>query len=166
VSYHHSDPDTATTVTRELGELIARRESLTRREQASRAAERAKIEVDAARHALVSRRSDVADRRDQLGRDDSADPGPLVRYIGLLGSLPALELREDELERREAALSLGAALERRGIGMSFEVVDDAELSVAARNRSQKRWIASASFVLGIPLMAMAVGAFAPRKERA
>jgi hypothetical protein len=128
VSYRNPDPDVASSVTRELGELIVRRERSVRRDQAARAAERAKDEVDTARQALISRRSAIAVKEDELDRISGSVPESQVELVGLLGSLPALELRQDEAERREASLSLGAALERRGLGMAFEVVDDASSS--------------------------------------
>ena len=49
-----------------------------------------------------------------------------VELVSQLGSLTALDLREAQMSKREAALSLNASLERRGIGLSFEIADDPE----------------------------------------
>jgi hypothetical protein len=166
VSYHNSNPEVAVSVTRDLGGLIVEHEMSVRRDLASRAAERAKDEVDAARHALAARRSEVAVTRSELDRTSVVEPQRQVEFVGLLGSLPALELRQDASERREASLALGAALERRGVGMSFAVVDDASLSSEAGARTAQIALALASLAFGLPLVTMAVGAFAPRKGRA
>ena len=166
VTYHNANPDVAVSVTRDLGLLIVDHELAARRAQAARSADRAKHEVDAAREALISRRSEVAFKSDQLEKAPLEDPQRRVELVGLLGSLPLLELRQDEWERREAALSLGAALERSGSGMSFDVVDDASLPAGAGARNSQIGLAIASFTLGLPLIAMAVGAFAEKKGRA
>jgi hypothetical protein len=68
ISYRNSDPDVATSVTRELGALVVAREMATRRDQTTFAAERAKHEVDAARQALAVRRSEVALKESELQR--------------------------------------------------------------------------------------------------
>lgn len=166
VSYHNSNPEVAVSVTRDLGELIVEHEISVRQKQASRAAERAQEEVDAARQALAIRRSEVAVKRSELDRVSVVEPQRQVEFVGLLGSLPALELRQDASERREASLALGAALERRGIGMSFAVVDDASLDSGAGARNVQIVLALASLAFGLPLVTMAVGAFAPKKGRA
>lgn len=165
VSYNGSSPEVAMSVTRELGELIVQHETSERREQALRAAEGAKRDADAARHALVLRRVEIASRRDELRRGGVVPPQRQVELVGLLGSLPALELRQNEAERREASLAFEAAVERRGVGMSFVVVDDASLSSGAEARNARLALAFASLAFGLPLVTLAVGAAAPRKGR-
>ncbi len=166
VRYHNADPAVAVSVTRELGELVVKREQATRKDEAMRAAGLAKEQVDEARHALALRRSAVASMRAELDHESPAAPERRVAFIGLLGSLPALELRQDERERREASLAVAAALEQRGIGMVFEVVDDASLPADSGAKSQRVLVASAAFVFGLPLLAIAVGTFAPRRTPA
>jgi hypothetical protein len=162
VSYRNADPEVAVSVTRELGELVVNREQDARKSEARRTADLAKEQVDEARQALAVRRSEVALMRAELDRG-AAPPERRIAFIGLLGSLPALELRQDERERREASLALGAALEQQGIGLVFEVVNDASLPTDAGARSKRVVMASTAFVLGLPLLAIAVGAFAPRR---
>lgn len=164
VSYHNASPDVAVRVTRELAALIVDHERAARRGQATQAAESAKREVDAARDALISRRTQVASEREQLENEPDGDPRRRVELVGLLGSLPGLEARQNETERREAELSLGAALERSGNGMSFQVVDDASVASGAGARNSQIGLAVAAFTLGLPLIAMAVGAFAQKKR--
>jgi hypothetical protein len=165
ISYHNADPEVAVSVTRELGELIVEREHATRRNDATRAAAFAKEQVDDARQALALRRSAVAAMRAELDRGGAAAPDLRIAFIGLLGSLPALELRQDERERREASMALGAALEQRGIGRVFEVVNDASLPTDTGAPRRRVFVAGTAFVLGLPLLAIAVGAFAPRRIR-
>ena len=160
ISYRHADAEVATSVTRELGALVVDHETSVRRDQATSAAERAKHEVDTARQALVLRRSEVAWKEDELQRVGGADPRRQVELIGLLGFRYRLELRQDERERREASLSLGALLERHGMGMSFEVVDDASLPSGPGARGEPIAFALASLAFALPLVSMAVGAFA------
>src|SRR5450432_1312038 len=97
----------------------------------------------------------------ELDRGGNDAPERRIAFIGLLGSLPALELKQDERERREASLALEAALERKGVGTRFEVVDDAVLPLGMGAKSERALLASTTFVLGLPLLAIAVGAFAP-----
>jgi hypothetical protein len=163
VRYHHPDPTVATAVTRDLGNLIVAREKVERRDQAARAEERAKHEVELARRALTRRLAEVAAKRQKLNSSPVVDPQDQVELVGLLGSLPELERQQDEAEAREAALSLGAALERRGIGLSFTVIDDATLSSGVQARNARIILTLASLAFGLPLVTMAVGAFGPRK---
>jgi hypothetical protein len=166
IAYHNADPEVAVSVTRELGELVVRREQATRKNEATRAAVFAKEQVDEARQALALRRSAVASMRAELDRGEAVPPERRIAFIGLLGSLPALELRQDERERREASIALGAALEQRGIGMVFEVVNDASLPTDTGAAKRRVLLAGTSFVFGLPLLALAVGAFGPRRIRA
>jgi hypothetical protein len=167
VRYHDADPEVAVSVTRELGELLARRQQATRKNEATRAADLAREQVDEARQALALRRSEVAAMRAELDHDGSeAAPERRIAYIGRLGSLPALELQQDERERREASLALGAAIEQRGVGMVFEVVDDASLPTDTVAAGKRSLVACMAFVVGLPLLAIAMGAFAPSRMRA
>ena len=103
--------------------------------------------------------------RAELDREGTADPKRRIAFIGLLGSVPALELRQDERERREAALALGAAFEQRGVGMVFDVVNDGSLPPDAGAKTRRALVAGTAFVFGLPLLAIAVGTFAPRRTR-
>jgi hypothetical protein len=165
ISYHNADPEVAVSVTRELGELVVQREQAMRKDEATRAAALAKAQVDEARQALALRRSAVASMRAELDRGGAVAPELRIAFIGLLGSLPALELSQDERERRAASMALGAALEQRGIGMVFEVVNDASLPTDTGATKRRVLVAGTAFVFGLPLLAIAVGAFAPRRIR-
>jgi len=163
LSYHNADPEVAVGVTRELGELVVKHEQATREREAAHAADVAKAQVDDARQALAVRRAAIASMRADLDRGGVAGFERRIVLIGLLGSVPSLERDQDERERRAASLALGAALERRGVGTLFEVVNDAVLPSDTRARSVRAIVAGAAFVLALPLLAIAVGAFAPRR---
>jgi hypothetical protein len=165
VSYRNADPEVAVSVTRELGELVAKRERVTRKSQAMHAAALAKEQVSEAREALAVRRSEIASMREELDGGIPPAPERRVEFIGLLGSLPAIERTLDQHERREAALALGAAFEQRGVGMVFEVVDDPSLPTDREAQTARAIVASTAFVFGLPLLAIAVGAFSPSRDR-
>lgn len=166
VRYRNADPDVAVRVTRELGELVAEHERASREAESAAAAAAARQQVEEARQALAARRAAVAEMGAELARDGDSSAGRRIGYIGLLGSLPALELQQDERERRAASLALGAALERRGIGMRFEVASDASLPADSGGRRARLVLAGLAFAFGWPLIAVGVGAFAPRRTSA
>jgi hypothetical protein len=166
ISYKNPNSEIAVAVTRELGALVVGHEMAARREQAARTAEYAKREVAATRRALAERRSQVAVAESEIDQSGAALPQKQVELVGMLGSLQELERREDETEKREAGLALGAALERHGIGMSFEVVDDASLPTDALAREKQLAMGLVWLAAGLPFVTMAVGAFAPKKGHA
>jgi hypothetical protein len=166
LSYRNADPSVAMSVTRELGELVIGHEQATREGEATRAADLAQARVDDARTALAIRRAAVASMRSDMERGGVAGFDRQILFIGLLGSIPALELQQDERERRAASLALGATLERRKIGTLFEVVNDAVLPADGGLKSTRWLAAGATLVLALPLIAMAIGAFAPRRHSA
>jgi hypothetical protein len=163
VSYRSKDPAQALAVTRDLGALIVRQERATRQSQALAVSARA----DQARDTLVSayqrRSADVVAKQSQLGSAPAPDPRLQVELVGLLGSLGSLEHQVDAAERRASSLELGAALERQGIGLSFQVVDDGSLPGRAARLRAALWAGAASFCFGLPLIAFGVGAFATKR---
>jgi hypothetical protein len=78
--------------------------------------------------------------------------------------MPALQREVDAADRRAASLGLGATLERQGIGMAFEVVDEGSLPARAGRVSALLITGLGTFVLGLPLIATAVGAFATSRR--
>jgi len=159
VSYHSTERELSLAVTRDLGALIIRHELAARREQALDAARNADRARDTLQQALLQRSEEMLAKQNQIGRASAPDPRLQVELVSLLGSLGALERQAQAAERRAATLDLGAALERRGIGLSFEVVDDATLPSGGGRLQTEILVAVSSFVLGLPLVAMAMGAF-------
>jgi len=136
-----------------------------RGDEAKRVADRARVQLNEAREALAVRRAEVA----LLAADadgGAVAPDRFVALIGKLGSLAKLEVEQDERERREASVSLGAALELQGVGMRFEVVNDASLPTETGAKMARAFVAGTAFALGLPLIAVAVGAFSWRRSPA
>lgn len=164
VSFHAKDPRLALAVTRDLGALIASHELAARRDQALVAASAAERARDTWVAAWQRRSADIATKQHELDRKASADPRLQVELIGLVGSLGALEREVDAAERRAATLDLGAAWERRGIGLNFEVVDDGALPGRAARMQAAAWAGGTTLLCGLPLIAVAVGAFSSNKR--
>jgi hypothetical protein len=167
VSYHSPDRALALAVTRDLGALIVRYERRSRRELALAAVGRAERARDTLRSALEERDAEVLTKQRQLAEAAAPNPRLQVELISLLGSLSALEQQAAAAERRAATLDLGAAIEQRGIGLYFDVVDDATLpDDGGRRRQAAMLTVAASFAFSLPLVAMAIGAFGRRGGQA
>jgi hypothetical protein len=161
ITYRAEDRAVALAVTRDLGALIVRHELGARRKQAIEAAKDAELARDTLQRALQRRNGEVLAKQSQMEQAGAPDPRLQVELVGLLGSVGALEREAEAAERRAASLHLGAALERRGMGLYFEVVDDATLPGDGARLQKELLAAGLSFVLGLPFVAMAIGAFAP-----
>lgn len=166
VSFHAKDPNLALAVTRDLGALIVQREQARRRDQALADAARAEQARDILVQALQRRSAEVLDKKREIETTPTPDPRAQVELVGLLGSLEALERQAESAEKRSAVLGVGAALERRGIGLYFDVVDDGALPGRAAQLRAELLGVSASILLAFPLIAMAVGAAAPQRGQA
>ncbi len=163
VSYRSKDPAQALAVTRDLGRLIIAHEQATRREQALAAATDANQARESLQQALAQRAGQVVAAQTQLARAAEPDPRLQVQLIGLLGSLGALERQVESAERRAASLDLGAALEKRGMGLYFQVVEDGSLPSRAGWVRALLLVFASSFVMGLPIVAMAIAAFGSKR---
>jgi hypothetical protein len=156
VSYRAGDRKKAVDVTRELGALIIARVQATREEQSTRAAENAKDAAVSLEQVLVERHRAIAALKHRL--EVSWDPEAQVELVSLVGSLPALERGAEKAERRAGALALGAAYEAHGVGLRFDVADDASLPVSDQRLSLQLVMVGVVFLCGLPLVVLAVGA--------
>ncbi len=163
VGYSSSDRAVALDVTRELAALIERHEARVRRAQAERARGRAERARATLQGALQRRSEQVAAKRSEIILARAPDPELQVELVNLLGSLESLELALDGATHRAATFELGAALEQGGVGLHFEVADDASLPSDAERSQFVRVSTLASFLFGLPLIAAGVGALAPRR---
>lgn len=159
VSYSSKDPAQALAVTRELGRLIIAHEQAVRREQAAIAAGDADRARDSLRRALETRAGQAVATQTQISRAPAPDPQLQVKLVGLLGSVGALEQQLETAERRAASLELGAALERRGMGLYFEVVEEGALPSRAERSRQLLLVFGAALLIALPLVAMMLAAF-------
>lgn len=163
VRYRSKDPVKALAVTRELGQLIMTHEQAMRRELALTAASDAERSRDQLQQALEERAGQVVAKQTELARSSQPDARVQVELIGLLGSLEALEREVESAEHRAASLDLGAALERRGMGLYFQVVEDGTLPSRAGRSRMLLLVFASSFVMGLPMVAMAVAAFGSKR---
>jgi hypothetical protein len=164
VSYRSTDRSTALAVTRDLGALIRKHETAVRNAQAERARSEADRARDTLQDALQHRVREVAAKRSEITAMASPDPARQVELVNLLGSMEALERDVDGATRRAASVELGASIEQGGVGLHFEIADDASLPSGAA-RVRWAWVAALlSFLVGLPLIAVAVGAFFPRRH--
>lgn len=164
VTFHARDPNLALAVTRDLGALIERHEHAARSEQALAAASRAERARDAWVTAWQRRSADIVLKQHQLTQVAAFDPRRQVELIGLVGSLGALQREVEVAERRAAALKLSADWERRGSALNFELVDGGALPGRVARLLGAAWAGVATLLCGLPLIAMAVGAFSPEQR--
>lgn len=161
VSYHSEHRDLALAVTRDLGELVAAHERAARREQAEAAASRAAQALDRARARVVSERRML---REVAHRSVDGDPDERrLARVEAANRTRTLEGLEHELElasARSAALELGKNLEARELGLTFETVERGAIPRSAElELGDLIWLGALTFVFGLPLAALAVGAF-------
>ncbi len=164
VSFRAKDPNLALAVTRDLGALVVRHELAARRDQALATANAAGRARDTLVTALQRRSQQVLAKQNEIESTTPRDPRLQVELVSLLGSLGAVERQVDAAERRAASSDVGAALEGRGIGLYFEIVDDGSLPGRAGQRKFALWAGGTTFLLGLPLVALAIGAFYPSKR--
>ncbi|HXK18717.1 MAG TPA: hypothetical protein VNG33_12990 [Polyangiaceae bacterium] len=164
VGFRSKDPALALAVTRELGALIVSHELSSRREQAASAARGAAQARDILVAAWQQRSAAIVAKQAEIAKLSAPDPQRQVELIGMLGSLAALDHQVEALERRATALDIGASLERRGIGMSFQVVDDGSLPGRAGQVQALLWTGAATLFFGLPLLALSIGACSPVEE--
>jgi hypothetical protein len=158
IRYHASDRELAAQVTRDLATVLVEHEAKIRNEQSQKAAEAAGRALEVAERRLAERRAALNDARKRVETD--GDPHAEVEFVGLSGSLPALETRVNEAARRKAAFELGAALEQKRLGLVFEEVDGGNISASeGLDRGELALLGVTFFVLGLPLIALGVGSF-------
>jgi hypothetical protein len=158
IRYRSSDRELAVQVTRDLASLLVEHETKVRREQAQKAVEAAGHALAAAQRQLASRRTALDSARERIETD--ADPRAAVEFVGLMGSLPALEARVTEAARLKSVFQLGAAFEQGRLGLVFEEVDGGNIPASEGiDRRELLLLGVTFFVLGLPLIALGVGSF-------
>jgi hypothetical protein len=90
-------------------------------------------------------------------------PGAMVELVTLVSSLDRLRLELDRAEGRLTALSIGTLLESEGMGLHFEIVEEPIVPTrAVTTWSDLVVLGVVTFLLGLPVCALAVGAFTRR----
>jgi hypothetical protein len=164
VSYRSTDGDLAQAVTRDLGSLIVQRELAMRRLLADSAARNAQLAHETLKRTLAERSKEVLTKQHQVEQSSEPNPQLQVELVGSIGSLAALERQVQAAERHAASLDLGAALEQNGMGLSFQIVEDATLPSHAKRRDAELLAAAVTLVLGFPFVVLAIGAFSLPKR--
>lgn len=160
VSYRSENRDLALAVTRDLGDLVVSHEHAARRGQANNAADRARSELARARARYIAHKRSMHEK--VLLPGDSPDEQGLAR-VQLTGMVRTLEVLERDLEiaeHRSATLDLGKGIEDHELGLLFQTVDRGEIPRSAEREPRDLVLLGAlTFIFGLPLAAMAVGAF-------
>jgi hypothetical protein len=159
IRFRSVDSDEAIEVTRALGTLVVDHELESRADQAARAA--ADVDRDLARthRAQLDLRAEIAAKQRERSLAPLADPRLQVELVSMLGSLESLEKHTLALERRDALLSFGAAVEKQRLGLRFTVVDDGALPLSGgRGHGRLVGVGLIALMLVLPLVALGVGA--------
>jgi hypothetical protein len=159
IRFRSTDAEKAVAVTRALGGLVVDHELKSRADQAARAEGDVDRDLTRAHRAQLALRAEVAAKQRTIDSAPLSDPQLQVELVSTLGSLEALEKQTLALERREAVLSFGGAVERQRLGLRFAVVDDGTLPLSGR-RGYGRLVGVAliALMLVLPLVALGVGA--------
>jgi hypothetical protein len=98
-----------------------------------------------------------------LASDDGEEQAlATVELSGMSQTLLELERDLEISEQRSAALELGKDIEQHRLGLLFQTVDAGEIPRSAtREPRDLVWLGFLTFLFGLPLGAIAVGAFSP-----
>jgi hypothetical protein len=166
ISYRGRNARDVYTVVRDLGNLIIDESERVREGQANAALQAADQEVIDAKMRLETVQRDLVAKeflrtRGSVTGDQRARL--LVQTLGLQEQSLKLERTLEASQRQRQALYLRAQLEKKQLGLRFDLVDPGR--VAPAGISQKKLLAIIAvviFILSLPIAAMAVGAFDDR----
>jgi hypothetical protein len=167
IEYRGGDPDTALAVVQDLARLVEDQESAVRRGFAQIAAREAEEAYQLVRAELVR----LEQRRAVLGRDLAVIGGDKGTSLVQLATVERqIEIMEEErkgAEERRSALHLREGMEAGGLGITFDRIDTRSPSRPFfRRRVELGLIAVAAYLLLLPFVGMAVGAFGKRIDGA
>lgn len=159
VGYSARDPQQALDVVRELGALVAERESEVRRRIADLTARAGADAKSALRDALLAaRRKHIA-----LQVQPEKSPLDLVQIRRLEEEIKAIDRELRLLSLAAEELQLRDALEEQSLGLRFEVVDDGKLPELLLTRAQSLTILGVLvFFLSLPVVGVGVMALDTR----
>jgi hypothetical protein len=165
VEYRARDPETALTVVRHLGRLIAEQEARSRVAMAEDAARQAADEASEARAQLERRQRDIVAREVRLKRGVTPGEAALLRVEvdDLKKNVEPLERRLSELEQKKNAFDLRASLEKNQLGLQFELVDPGRAARPGLSKPRELvMIGVIVFEIMLPLAGIFVGAYDSR----
>jgi hypothetical protein len=168
ISYQGRDPRQVYDVVRDLGQLVTEAEATSRRDAADSALQAADDEVADAKAMLEKAQSAlVAKQFLRLSARTTAQVSQLlVQSIDLEQGMPKLERQLEAAQKRRTRIYLRAQLERKQLGLRFELTDQGRVAAAGVSRQKLlAFVAVAMFFFSLPLAMIAVGAFDDRIYR-
>jgi hypothetical protein len=96
---------------------------------------RASRALEVAQRRLAVRHAALSSARQRVETD--GDPQAEVEFVGLAGSLPAMEARRERRGAPQGAFELGAAFEKRRLGLVFQEVDGGSVPASEGSRSTR-----------------------------
>jgi hypothetical protein len=168
ISYQGRDSQQVYDVVRDLGHLVTEAEATSRREQADSALMATDDEVADAKAILEKAQTDLVAK--QFLRVRAQTPAQasqlLVQSIDLEQAMPKLERQLEAAQKRRNRVYMRAQLERKQLGLRFELIDQGRAAAAGISRKKLlAFVAVAMFCFSLPLAMIAVGAFDDRIYR-
>lgn len=165
IAFHGRDKQVVYDTVRDLGQLLLEHEQRSRVAQAEVAMRLADDESDAAR-ALVRRRNRELTET-ELAREHARTPAEALTLLVAAHDLERAVLRAqalvDKADAKREKMYLRLQLEKRALGMRVELIDGGRVAREGLSRKLALLIlAIITFVVGLPLSSVAVGAFDDR----
>jgi hypothetical protein len=165
VTFHGRDAQLVYAVVHDLGQLITEHERGARLQQAEVALRIADAEADSARELATRRRHELTEKQLQQQTARTPQEG-LMRVIearNLEKAIPRADKMAQAAERQRQKAYLRLQLEKRAMGLRWEMVDSGRIEPEGMSRRvQLTIIGCIVFVLALPLCLIAVGAFDAR----
>lgn len=165
VVFHGRNAEQVYAVVRQLGRLIIEHEQSSRLQQAEAALRLADDQAMQARELLMKRKRELVETA--IARQRAATPSQallrLMQERDLEKSLPRAELMLSKADRRREKAYLRLQLEKRALGLRFELTDAGR--VEPEGMSKRLWlliVGVVMFLAALPVCIIAVGAFDTR----
>jgi uncharacterized protein involved in exopolysaccharide biosynthesis len=165
VTFHGRNAEQVYAVVRHLGRLITESEQSSRLAQAELALRFADEQADQARHLLQDRKREVVEKEFQrlASRTPEAALARLIEARNLEKAIPRAELVLQQAERAREKAYLRTQLERRALGLRWELIDGGRVEPEGMSRrTLLALLAVVAFLVTLPLCAIGVGAFDAR----
>lgn len=165
VTFHGRDASTVFAVVHDLGQWIREHEQGARVQQAELALRAADAEADSARELLTRRKRELIEKEMELQHARSPEQGLVivVQMRGLEKSIPRADKLAEAAERKRQQAYLRLQLEKRALGLRWELVDPGRIEPQGMSKRTLLTIVGVLvFLLALPICLIAVGAFDAR----